>query len=30
MTVVELRRRLRSFGGETSLLLKVATATASR
>ena len=29
MSAVELRRRLRNFGG-TSLLLKVATATASR
>jgi hypothetical protein len=29
MTAVELRRRLRSFG-ETSLLLKVATAISSR
>jgi hypothetical protein len=30
MTAVELRRKLRGFGGETSVLIQVATAIASR
>ena len=30
MTAVELRRKFRGFGGETSVLIKVATAIASR
>jgi hypothetical protein len=30
MTAVELRRKLRGYGGETTLLVKVATAIASR
>jgi hypothetical protein len=30
MKAVELRRKLRGFGGETSVLLKVASAIASR
>jgi hypothetical protein len=30
MNAVELRRRLRGFGGETSLLLKVATAISTK
>jgi len=30
MTAVELRRKLRGFGGETSVLIKVASATVAR
>jgi hypothetical protein len=30
MTAVELRRKLRGFGGETSVLVKVASSNATR